>query len=173
MNRFKMLLWAFFCSMLPIIELRGGIPIAMGTENPFWLAYPVCVLGNMLPIPFILLFAKKTLSWFANKREIEITAKKPFPKLCQKFLRGFGKFCHKLILRADEKARTIGTYELFGLFLFVAIPLPGTGAWTGALVATVLRLRFWKSLLAIFCGVLTSGIIMGILSYGVFSFIGI
>lgn len=166
------LLWAFFFSMLPIIEIRGGMPIAMA-DNSFWFSYPVCVLGNMLPIPFILLFAKTTLSWFATKRDMDITAENSFLKLFQKCLKGFGTFCHKLILRADEKARTIGTYELWGLFLFVAIPLPGTGAWTGALVATVLRLRFFKALLAIFLGVLTSGIIMGILSYGIFSFIGI
>ena len=166
------LLWAFFFSMLPIIELRGGMPIAMA-DNSFWLSYPVCVLGNMLPIPFILLFAKTTLSWFATKRDIEVTATNPFAVFCQKTLKGFGTFCHKIILRADEKARTIGKYELLGLFIFVAIPLPGTGAWTGALIATILRLRFFKALLAIFLGVLTSGIIMGALSYGVFSFIGL
>lgn len=167
------LLWAFFCSMLPIVELRGGIPIAMGTENPFWLAYPVCVLGNMLPIPFIILFAKRTLMWFSEKRDIEVNSEKKLERLFQKFLRAFGSFCHKMIVRADEKAKTFGTYELWALFIFVAIPLPGTGAWTGALIATILRLRFWKTLFAIFCGVLTSGIIMGILSYGVLSFIGL
>lgn len=166
------LLWAFFFSMLPIIELRGGMPVAMA-ENSFWLSYPVCVLGNMLPIPFILLFAKRTLSWFATKRDINVTATKQFAVFCQKALKWFGTLCHKIILRADEKARTIGNYELLGIFLFVAIPLPGTGAWTGALIATILRLRFFKALLAIFLGVLTSGIIMGALSYGVFSFIGI
>ncbi len=171
MNNIKALITAFFLSMLPIIELRGGIPVAMGLENSFWAAYPVCVVGNMLPIPFILLFAKKTLNWFAEKRDMKITSQNSFMIFFQKTVRWFGKVCNKIIVRAEEKAKTIGTYELWGLFIFVAIPLPGTGAWTGALIATILRLRIWKALLAIFLGVLTSGIIMGILSFGLFSII--
>ena len=160
------LLWAFFCSMLPIVELRGGMPIAMA-ENSFWLSYPVCVLGNMLPIPFILLFAKTTLSWFATKRDMDITAENSFLKLFQKCLKGFGTFCHKLILRADEKARTIGTYELWGLFLFVAIPLPGTGAWTGSLIASLMRFKVRESLPWIFLGVVVAGLIMSLLAFGI------
>lgn len=163
----KKILWVFFVSMLPIIELRGGIPIGVGLGLDFWITYPVCVLGNLLPVPFLILFSKSVLSWFSKKRDIEITADNSFERFFKKALRWFGGVCHKMIIRADEKAKKIGTYELLGLFLFVAIPLPGTGAWTGSLIAAVLRLRLWKAFIAIALGVVTSGIIMGIVSYGV------
>lgn len=142
-------------SMLPVIELRGGIPYGvMSLELPFWTVYGICVIGNILPVPFLIRFSKSVVEWLAQKRIL-------------------GDFFGKIIRRADEKAHTIGRYELLGLFLFVAIPLPGTGAWTGSLVAAILRLRLVPALIAISLGVMTSGIIMGILSFGLLEAIGI
>ena len=142
-------------SMLPIVELRGGIPYGvMSLGLPFSVVYPLCVLGNILPVPFLIKFSKAVLSWLAEKRVL-------------------GGFFQKIIDRADAKAKTIGKFELLGLFLFVAIPLPGTGAWTGSLIAAILRLRLVPAFLVITLGVLTSGFIMGILSYGLLGAFGI
>lgn len=146
--------YTFFISMLPIVELRVGLPTGMTMGLTFWEAYPVSVLGNILPVPFLILFSKQVVSFLAKK------------KVC-------GDFFGKLIRKADEKAKTLGKYELLGLFLFVAIPLPGTGAWTGSLIAAVLRMRLVPAFLAIFGGVLAAGVIMGVLSYGLLGAIGI
>jgi len=150
---YKKLFWVFFISMLPIIELRGAIPVGAANDIPFLLNYFVCVAGNILPVPFLILFAKKLLVWLSHFNKI-------------------GSFFKKITNKADEKAKTIGKYELLGLYLFVAIPIPGTGAWMGSLVATVLRLRLIPSFIVIVCGVLTSGLIMGFASYGLFNILG-
>jgi uncharacterized membrane protein len=163
----KKILWVFFVSMLPIIELRGGILIGDGMGLDFWTCYLVCVIGNLLPVPFLILFSKKVLMWFSKKRDIEINANNWFESFFKKALKWFGGLCHKIIIRADEKAKKIGTYELLGIYLFVAIPIPGTGAWTGSLISAVLRLRMAKAFVAIALGVITSGLIMGIVSYGI------
>lgn len=139
-------------SMLPIVELRGAIPIGAGYDIPFWTNYAICVIGNVLPVPILILFAKQVLLWLTK-----------FPKI--------GSFFQKILTKAEEKSKKIGGVELLGLFCFVAVPLPGTGAWTGSLIAATLRLKFWPSILAIALGVAASGIIMGILSYGLFSLI--
>lgn len=139
-------------SMLPIIELRGAIPIGAGYQIPFWTNYMLCVFGNVLPVPFLILFATKVLKWLTGFRKI-------------------GPFFQKILNKGEEKAKKLGKVELFGLFCFVAIPLPGTGAWTGSLIAATLRLKFWPSVITIALGVAASGIIMGILSYGLFSLI--
>lgn len=144
----KDILWVLFVSMLPVVELRGAIPIGTALDLPNWLNYIICVVGNMLPVPFIILFAKRVLTWCAT-----------LPKV--------GGFFQKIIDRANRKAKKIGNYELLGLMLFVAIPLPGTGAWTGALVAAVLQLRLKKSFFAILLGVLISGIIVLMITTGV------
>ena len=144
----------FLISMLPIVEIRGGMPAGIALGMDFWEAYPISVLGNMLPVPFLILFSKQVVSFLAKKQ------------IC-------GDFFGRLIRKADQKAKTLGKYELLGLFLFVAVPLPGTGAWTGSLIAAVLRMRLVPALLAILCGVLTAGLIMGVLSYGVLGAIGI
>lgn len=144
------LIWLFGISMLPVIELRGAIPAAAAMDLPFWEAYIVSVLGNALPVPFLIFFSKKIIIWCAKQKYI-------------------GGFFSRVIEKADRKARELGKYELVGLCLFVAIPLPGTGAWTGSLIAAILRLR-WKSAFAtIFVGVMISGLIMGAVSYGIFS----
>lgn len=147
---FKDILWTFFISMLPVVELRGAIPAGEALGLPIWINYIVCVLGNMLPVPVIFWFAKAVLVQLSKLKKV-------------------GPFFAKIIKRADEKALEIAAYEFWGLFIFVAIPLPGTGAWTGALIAAALRMRFKKAVLAIGLGVLTSGIIMSLITFGVSS----
>lgn len=142
--------YLFCISMMPIVELRGGIPAGAAMGLPFWAVYLTCVLGNLLPVPFLILFAKKVL----EKLSI-------LPRI--------GGFFQKLINRADEKAAKIGQYEKWGLFVLVAIPLPGTGAWTGSLVAAVLRMRTLQAFLVIAAGVLVSGLITGGIAYGLFT----
>lgn len=137
----------FLVSMLPIVELRGAIPIGTGMGMPFWEAYPLAVLGNMLPVPFILMFVRPVLAIMAK----------------------FGVFT-KLVDTVLEKGHAagdkFGDAKYWALYTFVAIPLPGTGAWTGSLAATLLDLDKKKSFLAVFAGVMTAGIIMGLVSYG-------
>lgn len=147
-------LYLFVVSMLPIVELRGGIPIGAAMELPFWQVYIICVVGNLLPVPFLIKFSKTVLSFLAQKQVL-------------------GNFLKRIIQKANTKALTIGKYELLGLCLFVAIPLPGTGAWTGALVATILQLRLIPSFLAIGLGVLICGLIMGVLSYSLVEMLGL
>lgn len=137
---------AFLLSMLPVIELRGGIVYAAARGIPFLLAFALCFVGNILPIPFILLFIRKIFTYLERFS---------LPR----------KIVHKLDARARAKSDTVRKYQLFGLFLFVAIPLPGTGAWTGALIADVLDLPIKKSFLVIVSGVVSAGIIMSVLSY--------
>lgn len=146
----------FLISMVPLIELRGAIPYAIGFQLPLLPSYIICILGNMLPMPFIFLFARKILVWGSDKKYIG----KFFSWCLQKGEKG-GK---KLQAKAGR-----GLYV--ALFLFVGIPLPGTGAWTGTLAASLLDMDFKKSTLAVMCGVVLAGIIMGLLSGGVFSFI--
>lgn len=141
-------------SMLPIVELRGGVPVGVGMGFPFWQVHLVCVLGNLLPVPFLLLFGRRLLVWLAD-----------WPYV--------GNFFRRVIDKADKAARGFGRYEFFGLWAFVAIPFPGTGAWTGSVAATFLRMPLSRALLAISLGVLTAGIVMGIASYGLLEAIGI
>ena len=133
------ILITFLVSMIPVIELRGAIPsaIAMGIET--WLACVLSIIGNMLPIPFILLFIRKIFEWM-----------KRFEKL--------GKIATKLEERAEKKGGGVRKSELIGLCLFVAIPLPGTGAWTGALIAALMKMRLSRALPTIFAGVVIAGI---------------
>ena len=138
----------FFVSMVPLVELRLAVPMAVSMGLSYWPSLVVCVIGNMLPVPVIILFAKRVLAWCAK-----------LPKV--------GGFFQKIIDRANRKANKIGDYELLGVLLFVAIPLPGTGAWTGALVAAVLQLRMKKAFFAILLGVLISGVIVMLITNGV------
>ena len=141
----------FLISMVPLIELRGAIPYAVGFQLPLLPSYIVAILGNMLPIPFIFLFARKILEWGKNKK----ITKKFFTFCLEKGNKG-GK-------KLQEKA---GRNVYFALFLFVGIPLPGTGAWTGTLAASLLNLDFKKSIMG---GVVLAGIIMGVISLGIFN----
>ena len=146
----------FFISMVPLIELRGAIPIAEGLGLNRIISYVVAIVGNMLPVPIIYLFARKVLEWGKDKKVIG----KFFTWCLNKGERG-GK---KLEARAGK-----GLY--WALFLFVGIPLPGTGAWTGTLAASMLKLDFKKTVWAVLCGVLLAGIIMMAISFGLFEVI--
>ena len=143
----------FLISLLPVVELRGGIPYGISQGLDPWLAFAASALGNMLPVPFLLLFVRKILHWM-----------KRYPRL--------GRLAVSLERRADRKSSHVRKSELVGLCILVAIPLPGTGAWTGSLAATLLDMKFWPSVLAVMCGVLTAGVIMGALSAGLFGGLG-
>ncbi len=144
----------FLISMVPLIELRGAIPYAVGFKLPLLPSYVTAIIGNMLPVPFIFFFARKILEWGKDKK----LTKKFFTFCLEKGNKG-GK-------KLQEKA---GRNVYFALFLFVGIPLPGTGAWTGTLAASLLNLDFKKSVIAIMGGVVLAGIIMGLVSLGVFN----
>lgn len=146
----------FLISMLPLVELRGAIPVAVGMDLPKLVSFIICIIGNMLPVPIIYLFARKVLIWGKDKKVIG----KFFTWCLQKGEKG-GK---KLESKAGK-----GLY--WALFAFVAIPLPGTGAWTGTLAASFLELDFKKTIIAVMTGVLCAGLIMMALSFGVFEFI--
>lgn len=162
----KHYLIVFFISMVPLIELRGAIPYAIGfIEAGIPLSLPLCyviaIAGNMLPMPFIFFFARKVLEWGKDK----------------KFIGKFFTFCLEKGHKGGEKLKEKAGRGLFwALLLFVGIPLPGTGAWTGTLAASILDMDFKSSVLAVILGVILAGIIMGVLSMGVFgtlfSFVG-
>lgn len=145
---------AFIVSVLPILELRGGMIAAKILGLTFWKAFVICYVGNMLPIPFILLFIRKIFNWLKKFQKTK-------------------KFIEKIELRSIRKAGSVKKFRLFGLFLLVAIPLPGTGGWTGSLVADLLDIRVKHSLPIIAAGVLCAGIIMSVLVYGVTAAFGI
>lgn len=150
-------LWVFLVSMVPLIELRGAIPIATGLGLPIIPSYIISVLGNMLPVPIIYLFARKVLEWGADKPVIG----------------KFFTFCLEKGKKGGEKLQEKAGKGLFwALMLFVGIPLPGTGAWTGTLAASILDMDFKSSITAVMLGVLLAGIIMGVASAGVFGAIG-
>lgn len=148
----------FLVSMIPIIELRGAVPIAVGMDLPYIPSLIVCVFGNMLPVPVIYFFARKFLLWGARQKYIG--------KICQFFLVKGERAGQKLVAKT-------GRYGLFlALLLFVGIPLPGTGAWTGTLAASFLDMGFKSTVAAVCLGVILAGCIMAVASTGVFSFFG-
>ena len=150
---FKKYLIVFFVSMVPIIELRGAIPYAVGFGLPLLPSYIIAIIGNMIPVPFIFLFARKVLVWGRAK----------------KYIGKFFTWCLKKGEKGGEKLKQSAGKGLYiALLIFVGIPLPGTGAWTGTLAASLLNMDFKKSTLAVMGGVILAGIIMGILSLGVF-----
>ncbi|MCQ2513496.1 MAG: small multi-drug export protein [Ruminococcus sp.] len=136
----------FLISMVPIVELRGAIPVAVANNLNIFVSYIICIVGNMIPVPFIYLFARKILVWGSDKKVIG-----RFFKFCLEKGEKGGK-------KLEEKA---GRGLFFALLLFVGIPLPGTGAWTGTLAASILDMGFKRSVLAVMLGVLLAGIIMG------------
>ncbi len=146
----------FFVSMVPLIELRGAVPIAVGLGLNEIVSLVIAVIGNMIPVPIIYLFARKVLEWGKDKKVIG----KFFTWCLNKGERG-GK-------KLEEKA---GRGLYWALFLFVGIPLPGTGAWTGTLAASMLKLDFKKTVLAVMAGVVLAGLIMLVLSLGLFEVI--
>ena len=140
----------FIISMIPILELRGGL-LAAGPaflNVPMWRAIPICIIGNLIPVPFILLFITKIFTWLKGTNHL-----KPFVE--------------KMENRAMNKKEQIEKYEFWGLLLFVGIPLPGTGAWTGSLIAALLGIKFKKAFPAVTLGILLASFIMTVLSYTV------
>lgn len=154
---FKYLL-VLLISMIPLIELRGAIPVAVGMDLglPEWAVLIVAIIGNMIPVPIIYFFARKFLEW-GSKQHWE-----SLKRFCSFCLKKGEKAGTKLL----KKAGNYGTY--FALFLFVAIPIPGTGAWTGTLAASILKLDFKKTVIAIIAGILVAGLIMLAVSLGLF-----
>ena len=144
----------FFCSMLPIIELRGAIPLAFGLGLPWWQAYLISVVGNLLPVPFILLLINVVIKWMSKSKV--------------KFLNKIANF---LLTKVEKKRDRIEKYSFWGLCLFIAIPLPVTGAWTGSLVAAVIGMKPWKALLSAILGVLLAGMIVTLILYGGIGFL--
>ncbi len=141
----KQYLIPFLVSMVPLIELRGAIPIAQGMGLPIVTSYLVCIIGNMIPVPFIYLFARKVLEWGADK---PVTGK-------------FFSFCLEKGQKGGRKLTEKAGRGLFlALLLFVGIPLPGTGAWTGTLAASILDMDFVPTIIAVMLGVLLAGVIM-------------
>ena len=150
-------LWVFLISMVPIIELRGAIPVAVGMGLPLIPSYIICIIGNMLPVPVIYFFARKVLIWGSDKPVIG----------------KFFTFCLEKGEKGGKKLQAKAGRGLFvALLLFVGIPLPGTGAWTGTLAASLLDMDFKSSVVAVMCGVLLAGIIMGAASAGLFGALG-
>ena len=148
----------FLISMVPLIELRGSMLYATGLGLSFLPAYITAIIGNMLPVPFIFLFARKVLVWGCDKPVIG----------------GFFTFCLEKGRKGGEKLKAKAGRGLFvALLLFVGIPLPGTGAWTGTLAASLLDMDFKSSVIAVMCGVLLAGVIMGLAGTGLFGAIGL
>lgn len=140
------ILKALIISMIPVIELRGGLPIATEVYGlNYWLALTVCVIGNLIPVPFIIIFIKKIFAWM----------RRVFPRL--------DGLVTRLEQRAEKKGETVQKYAFWGLFILVAIPLPGTGAWTGALVAAMLEMDLKRAFPAIMLGVLGAAAIVSVL----------
>ena len=149
----------FFISMIPILELRGAVPIAVGMDLPYLPSLIVCVLGNMLPVPIIYLFARKFLIWGSRQKYI-------------------GPFCQKILEKGEKAGRKIVATtgrggSFLALMLFVGIPLPGTGAWTGTLAASLLDLGPKTTAVSVSLGVMIAGIIMLVTSGSVFHIIGL
>ena len=150
-------LWIFFISMVPLIELRGAIPYAKFMNMPMLNAYIVAIIGNMIPVPFIYFFPRKVLEWGSDKPVIG----------------GFFTWCMQKGEKGGQKLQASAGKGLFvALLLFVGIPLPGTGAWTGTLAASLLDMDFKSSVIAVMGGVLLAGIIMWFASAGAFGALG-
>lgn len=148
-------LCVFFCSLLPIIECRGAIPLGFGLGLPMWQTFLLAVAGNILPVPFILLFIRAILRYLTKSR-----------------VKLFSRFGNWLMAKVEKNKGKIEKYSYWGVMIFVAIPFPGTGAWTGSLIAAVLDLDWKKSFLAAIAGVLIASVIMTAISYGLLGLLG-
>ncbi len=145
----EQMLMVFVISMIPIIELRGGIIVAAICGLPWYLAFPAAVIGNALPAPFIVVYIRRIFKWLKRKNRLVGAV-------------------YRLEQRAEKRINKLPNAVLVGLAIFVAVPLPGTGAWTGSLLAGVMNLRLRRAFPAILIGVITAGFVMCILSYGLF-----
>lgn len=143
----------FFVSMLPLAELRVAVPLGIGMGLDIIWVYLLSILGNMLPVPIIYIFAREFLLWGKDKE----------------YIGGFFTFCLEKGEKAGEKLKSkAGKGFFWALFFFIGVPIPGTGAWTGILAASILKIDFRTSVLASICGVLLAGVIMGLASAGIF-----
>ena len=148
----------FLVSMVPLIELRGAIVYAVGFHLPMLQSYIICILGNMIPVPFIFWFARRILEWGKDK----------------KYIGKFFTFCLEKGQKGGEALKQKAGKGLFwALLFFVGIPLPGTGAWTGTLAASILDMDFKTSVTAVLLGVVLAGLIMGLVSSGLFGGLGV
>ena len=147
-------LGVFLCSMVPVIELRGAIPLGwfLEPQTPWWLTYLLAVAGNMLPVPFILLLIRQVLT---------VMEKMPI-----KFVRAFAAWLRR---KAEKNTDKIQRFGFWGLCFFIAIPLPVTGAWTGSLVAAIIRMNFWRAMLSALLGVMIAGAVVTLICLGVSS----
>ena len=148
-------LCVLFCSMIPIIELRGAIPMGAVFGMPMWLTYLLSILGNMLPVPFILLFIKKVIAWMTVSK-----------------IKFFNKIAGFLNRKVEKNKDKIAKYSFWGVCFFVAVPLPVTGAWTGSLVAAMLDMKLWKAILSCLFGVMIAGVVVTAIAYGLAAMIG-
>ena len=146
---FGKIFMTFLISMVPVLELRGAIPIGVAHGLDYRIAIAVSILGNLVPVPFIVRFIRKIFAWLRTKSE------------------RLNGFVTRMEQRALKKSDTVRRARFWGLFLFVAIPLPGTGAWTGALIAAVLNMRLKRAVPVIFLGVVIAGCIITLLTHGV------
>lgn len=153
-TEFGRYLLTFLVSMLPIVELRGAIPIGIGAGLGHWQSMITAVLGNMVPVPFIIIFIRRIFTWIRDKSS------------------RLEAFVSKIETRAEGKWESVRKYQLLGLVIIVAIPLPGTGAWTGALVAALMDIRIKSALPAIFFGVIIAGFLVSGITYGFSSMLG-
>lgn len=144
----KTALMTFLMAMVPVIELRGAIPYGVVSGLSIPAAFIIAVIGNLVPIPFLVVFTRKVFEWLRTKSE------------------WLERMVQKLESKADKNKEVVQRYEFWGLVILVAIPLPGTGAWTGALVAAMLDMRLKRAMPAIILGVLIAGIIVTTLTYG-------
>ena len=148
-------LFTMLVSMIPVIELRGGLPFGVALGLPYYLAFPAAVIGNLIPAPFIIVYIRRIF------------------ELLRRYLPSLNGLIDKLEKKAHLKGKKVQKYQYIGLWLFVAIPLPGTGAWTGSLAAAFLGMRLKKAMPAVVLGVLTAGCIMlGLTHVGVNLFSG-
>jgi len=141
-------------SMIPVVELRGGIPYGVAAGLPVWQAYIAAFIGNLIPVPFILVYIRQIFKWI----------RRHMPRL--------NSIIDKLEKKAHLKGATMQKYQYLGLAIFVAIPLPGTGAWTGALAAAFLDMRLKKAFPAAVLGVAVAGLLISIITFGVASLFG-
>lgn len=148
-------LFSAFLSLVPIIELRGAIVYGLSANIPLYVLYPLCVVANILPVPFVIVFLRSVLRFMQSRRGV------------------LKKAADWLITRAEKKSDMVKKYEMLGLFLLVAIPLPGTGAWTGALVAGIMNMRISKALPPIAAGVAAAGVIVTLLYGGIVHIAGL
>lgn len=151
---FGKLIMTFFMSMVPVIELRGAIPVAVGYGLDPYTAAIVAVIGNLVPVPFIIVFIRKIF------------------EILRKYMPRMDRVISRLEKRAEEKGDVVRKSQFWGLFILVAIPLPGTGAWTGALVAAILNMQLKRAIPPIVLGVVTAGIVVLLVTKGAFHVFG-